>query len=448
MEALLVLAVLIALLISRVPIAFALLGAGALGLFITEGFSSGVAVIGSVAFEGVAKYALIVVPMFIAMGIFAKESGLAERLYLSLSRGLKKVPGGLAIATILTCAGFGAVSGSSVATAASIGGMSVDEMHRRGYSTQLAGGSVASAATLAILIPPSIVLVLYATTTGESITQMLFAGIIPGIISTVALVAIVFWIAWRRPEFVGRASRAAEKLVNPEMKSADDEGRPGRDWGVWIRISLIFVIIMGGIYQGFFTVTEASAVGACVAFMILIIDRGRQGGKPLLGAIARSLAETVRITSMIFILLVGSGVLSYLVVRSGLPRDFTRWVADLGIEPLVAIFLILLVLIPLGMFIDGISMLLITAPIIYPVAMGFGFDGIWLGILIIKFIELGMITPPVGLNLFVVSAASNELSVQAVIRGIVPFFVADGAVILLLFAFPILTTWLPSLVSI
>ncbi len=458
------------LILLRVPIAFALLGAGAVGLLMQEGPQVAMSVISNQPYGSVASFTLIVVPLFIAVGVFAKQAGVAQATYGYLSKTLRRFPGGLGVATIAACAAFGAVSGSSTATAATIGKISIDEMIRDGYPPKFAGAIVASGGTLGILIPPSIALVLYGIITGESISELLLAGIIPGILSAVALaVAVVIRMLWvkkfskkekervlataavrvataeaERDSTVFAAQAAEITETSPEISSALPDMKVS-NWGAVGIVVVLFAVIMGGMYSGVFTATEAAGVGAAIAFAFMLIisltkDRANTGKRVL-----STLKETVSISGMIFAIFIGAGMFNYLLVSGRIPHDMAREITSWDVAPEVVVLLFLLILLPLGMLLDGNAMLLIIAPIAYPIVTGLGFDGVWFAILFVKMIEIGLLTPPVGLNAFVVAGVTKKVSAGQVFKGVWPFLLVDLILVGILFLFPEIVTFLPSI---
>ncbi len=452
-----VLFLLILLLVSRVPIAFTLIACGAVGITLLDGQRVATATLARTPLQATANYTLIVIPMFIAMSVFAKHAGLAERGFDLLSRRLGAIPGGLAIATVFACALFGAVSGSSVATVAAVGKVSVREMLRHGYDKGLATGVVGAAATLGVLIPPSIVLVLYGTITGEPIGTLLIAGIIPGILSAILYVGMIMVRVRFQPALAGRHEgrpepRNAVRTRPNRVGTADgtnvkvpaiDKGRSG-DLGVLGRVGVLFGIVVGGIYLGLATATEAAALGAFAAVLVFVMDH-RRGIESIRRRFESAIEETVNLVAMIFALVVGAILFSTFIVRARIPQSFADWAVGLGLAPLLTVALLLLLLLPLGMVLDGLSMLLITMPVLHPVAISLGFDGVWFGILAVKMIELGLITPPIGINVYVVASTADEVAVEDAFRGLAPFYIVDVLTIGALFMFPGLVMWLPSL---
>lgn len=445
------LALLLFLLLSGVPVAFSLASTGIVGLVLISGGDIVGNVIAGTSYTAVGKSNLVVVPMFILMGMLTLNSGIAEQLFALAAKVMKKLPGGLAVATIFASAGFGAVSGSSLASVGTIGKLAISEMVRHGYNRSFAAASVAVSGSLAVLIPPSIILVLYGAVTGESVGNLLLAGIIPGILSAIMLAGFSMYRAWRKPALVDgtdmrlRQEQALAKGQKYEVDEAPEvKISPASVTGALLAIGLIFLVVMGGIYSGVFTPSESAAVGAVVALLLLV---GQYIKKPRLmfKNLGKAFTETVSLNAMIFMILVGAGIFSYFLVVAGVPTALSELVVGLPVPPELTVIFLLLILIPGGMFLDSISLLVITVPLVYQPIMDLGFDGIWLGILIVKLIELGMITPPIGMNVFVTAGTTKGLGVHEVFKGVIPFYIADVAIIAVLFAFPSIITWLPNL---
>lgn len=428
--------VLVVMILSEVPVSFSLLTAGSLGLILLNDRDYTYNTLANDPYSTTASFTLMLIPMFVVMGMLVVQAGIASDVYGFAARVLGRFPAGLGYATVAACAGFAAVTGSSAATVATVGRISINEMRKHGYSAAFASGIVAASGTLGILIPPSVVLVIYGVLTGESIGELLLAGFIPGVISAF-LYALVVW--WRARTEVG------PQFVADDL---DDVILPARSTNLTqlssaFKVVVLFFIVVGGIYTGAFTATESGAVAAAVALLMLIWTGVRRGGLDVFRLLRQAFEETTEVTSMVFFLLIGGGIFSFFMVSGGYARDFSEWITELGVNRYMILILFLLALIPLGMLLDGLSMLLITVPLIYPVVIELGFNGLWLGILMVKMIELSLITPPVGINVYVVVGAAPGLKIEDAFRGIWPFGLMDLATIALLFSFPALTTWLP-----
>jgi len=487
--ALIAVVILLVLLAIRTPVALGLIIAGVVGLLLTDGFALAEVTLTRRSLEATGRYVLVVIPFFLAMGVLVKESGVAEDLFRFGQRMFRRVPGGLAVATIFACAAFGAVSGSSVATVASIGRVAIQEMRKLGYRISVAAGAVSVSGTLSVMIPPSIALVLYGIVTGESIGELLIATIVPGVITAAAYILVVIVRALLRPAafrpapvaaaagsgttpvpVAGGATPAAGEVAtsSPSGSGATAAPSPGASrtgtatagsrpattsgtaplpafrYRSLVETVILVVIVMGGIYTGLATVVEAASLGAVVALCMLLLRRPEASTR--LRKLRNALLETTQLNAMIFLLLVGSGIFSYMLVSAGIPRETSRFVGSLDVPPVVLVIALLAIFIPLGMFLDPIAMLVIAVPLTYPIAVTeLGFDGIWYGILVVKMAELALITPPLGLNVFVIAGVAEGVTVEEAFAGSMWYVPVDFAVIALLFAFPGIVTWLPSL---
>lgn len=438
---LVVVGLLIALIAAEVPVSFALLSSGTIGLILLRDAGYSFNTLANQPFATTASFSLILIPMFVIMGMFVVEAGIAQDVYGFASRVFGRFPGGLGIATVAACAGFAAVTGSSAATVATIGRISINEMRKHGYSAAFASGIVGASGTLGILIPPSLILVIYGTLTGESIGLLLIAGIIPGLLSAVFYTSVV---AWQARTQVGPQFELREEI---DREASEAVASASAGWSAVAKVGVLFLVVVGGIYSGIFTATESGAVAAFVAFLMLVWTGLRNRELRVRELLSAAFRETTSVTSMIFMLLVGGSIFTFFMVTGGYARDFAEWITALPVNRYLIVILFLLAMIPLGMILDGLSILLITIPLAYPVVTALGFDGIWFGILVVKMIELGLITPPVGINVYVVAGAAPGLTVEDAFRGMLPFGMMDVVTIVVLFAFPALTTWLPSLAA-
>ncbi|GAA0607103.1 TRAP transporter large permease [Paenochrobactrum glaciei] len=408
------------------PVFAALALSGALGIIMIEDLPFLLNRLKSFSFTQSASYTLTVIPLFILMGAFAHHAQVGKRLFSVANKWVGHLPGGLAMAGILTSAGFAATSGSSVATAATVGAVAIPEMKKAGYDPRLATGSVAAGGVLGVLIPPSVLLIFYAALTEVSAGKMLIAGFVPGILTTV-----VFMIG---VSIIGRTGMNQAARI------------PATPWGERIRgtteawqVLVLFIVVLGGIYLGIVTPTEAGAIGAVAAFLMLLAHRP----KNLRGELIESFRSTSATTVMILFTMIGAGIFSYFLTLIQLPHAIASFVVASDISPYAVIALLLLVYIPLGMFLDAFSMMVITLPIMFPTVVQLGFDPIWFGILSVKMCEIGLITPPVGLNCFVIAGIDRETSLADVFKGSFWFVLMELFTIILLFCFPIIVTWLP-----
>lgn len=440
-----VLVLFFALLSIRLHVGLALMVSALAGVLILRGTGAAVSTVSNQPFSTAADYSLTIIPLFIVMGVFAVRAGLAKAAFDLATSAFRRLPGGPALASLAGSGMFAAVTGSSVATVATMARVSTDAIVRAGYTIRLAAGVVCAGGTLGVLIPPSIVLVLYGVVTEESIGQLLIAGIGPGVL-TIAVYALTIFalVAWQRR----RTPDRAEALVGAGSGSAapdvaDEPGETiGRDITGFGYLVVIFAVSVGTIYLGIATPTEAASFGAFTALIILLL---RSRPSAWLRTIEESLREAVGLTAMTFLLMVGAGVFTYVLALSGASTSLVNAVTAAELPPYVVLVACLAILLPLGMFLDGISMILIAAPLLHPILTGYGFDGIWIGVLIVKVAEMALITPPVGMNAFVYSGAVREAGLDRVFRGLVPFVVADLVVVALLIAFPGIVSFLPSM---
>ncbi|WP_304111756.1 TRAP transporter large permease [Mycolicibacterium bacteremicum] len=440
-----VLALFFALLAIRLHVGLALMLSALAGVLILRGTGAAVSTVANQPFSTAAEYSLTIIPLFIVMGVFAVRAGLAQAAFDLATSAFRQLPGGPALASLAGSGMFAAVTGSSVATVATMARVSTDAIVRAGYNIKLAAGVVCAGGTLGVLIPPSIVLVLYGVVTEESIGQLLIAGIGPGLLTiAVYAVTIVALVAWQRRRAAGRAEAlvtTGSGSATGDVTNAPEDPR-SRDITGFLYLVVIFAVSVGTIYLGVATPTEAASFGAFAALIILLL---RSRPSAWLRNIEESLREAVGLTAMTFLLMVGAGVFTYVLALSGASTSLVNAVTSADLPPYVVLVACLAVLLPLGMFLDGISMILIAAPLLHPILTGYGFDGIWIGVLIVKVAEMALITPPVGMNAFVYSGAVREAGLGRVFRGIVPFVVADLIVVALLIAFPAVVTFLPSM---
>lgn len=380
-------------------------------------------------YANTASYLLVVIPLFIIMGHFAFRAGLSRDTYNIGKTWLSRFPAGIGMATIVGCAGFAACTGSSVATAATMGTIAIPEMLKLGYDRKIACGIVAAGGTLGILIPPSVILVFYGSITDTSVGALLVAGFIPGIISIVIYLLGLLFLGWVYP------------TLTPDPHSVPWRERLNALKGAW-GLGLLFLVVIGGLYMGVFTPTEAASTGAFFALIMVLIRRKRAG--KLSTALSVSFVNTLRTTCMVFLVLIGAGLYSFFLTLAQVPQTLSAWVAVLPIPPIGIIGLFLILLIPLGMFLDSFSVLVISLPIIFPVVVNqLGYDAIWFGILCTKMCEFGLITPPVGLNVYVLASVRPDVPLMDIFKGCLWFLLFDAVTITILWLFPILSTWLP-----
>ena len=418
---------LIVLLFSGQSIGMTMAIVGFLGMAYITGLEPSFASIGSSPYSTVSTYSFSVVPLFILMGAFCFFSGLSSDLYYAVYRWIGHFPGGLAMATIGACAGFAAICGSSVATVATLGTVAYPEMKKYKYDSSLATGCIAAGGGLGVLIPPSIILAIYGIITEQSIGKLFLAGFIPGIIEAIFLIATVYIICKRNPILGPRGEVSTYKERFASLKST---------WGVLA----LFLLVIGGLYAGIFTPTEAAAVGAVGALLFTLMRR-----KLTWKNFTASLLDTGNTTSMCFLILVGATVLGYFLAVTRVPYELSMLIISLSVSRYVVFGVIFLIYFLLGMVMSSIAMIILTVPIFYPIMMALGFDPIWFGIIVVKVTEIAMITPPVGMNVFVMKGIAKEVPMYTIFRGIVPFLIAEIANVGLLLLFPQITTILPNM---
>ncbi len=410
------------------PIAFALMLVGCAGVGYLASLEAALPMTARTVWEVAAFYPYTVIPLFIVMGGFAGSSGMTQELYQSFDKWFRKLPGGLAIATIGACAGFAAVSGSSVATAATMGTVALPEMRRFHYHPRLATGSIAAGGTLGFLIPPSIGFIVYGMLTEQSIGRLLIAGMLPGLLLAGAYMLIVVLMV----------------KINPVLAPAIPESVSWREKvaslaGIWEPLA-VFLLVMGGIYLGFFTPTEAGAIGATALLLVALLKK-----KLTATNLIESLQEAVRISVMVLFLVAGANVFSYFLALSTIPMKVAGWAAGLEVSPYLIHTIIILIYLFLGCFLDAISMMVLTMPVIFPVVLALGFDPIWFGVIAVLMMEAGLITPPMGLNIFTVAGVAKNIPVETIFRGVAPFLLAIFAIVVLITAFPGIALFLPQM---
>ncbi len=428
-EALVGLAALLALAFLRVPIAFAMLMTGFAGMAWVGSMRGALANVGQTAFDAAISYELSVVPLFVLMGNFVARAKLAEELYDASNAFLGHRKGGLAMATVVACGGFSAICGSSLATAATMAKVAMPSMRRYGYDDGLASGSIAAGGTLGILIPPSVVLVIYGILTQTSIGKLFAAGVVPGVVAVLFYLAAVRYTTWRRPE----AGPAGERMDGAARIAA-----LRRVWGVL----MLFALVMGGIYGGVFSPTEAAGIGAAGAFFFAI-----QRKALTLRSLFDILLESATTTAMLFTVLIGALVFANFINLTDFPPALLELAGQFRETPWVVILAILAIYVALGTVFESMSMVLLTVPIFFPLVMELGYDPVWFGIIVVVVTEISLITPPVGLNVFVLRGVLPDVRTGTIFRGVTPFWVADLFRLAILVGLPWLTLWLPAYVK-
>jgi tripartite ATP-independent transporter DctM subunit len=429
-EGLLGLAAMLALAFLRLPIAFAMGVVGIVGYAYMRdwNFTIAFAVAQTKIYETGRNYTLSVVPLFILMGNFVTRAGMSQELFRAANAFIGHLKGGLAMATILACAGFGAICGSSIATAATFAKVAYPSMRRFGYKDTLATGAIASGGTLGILIPPSTILVLYGVFTETNIGLLFAAGVIPGILAATLLCLAVRWVVWRDPAAGPPGERSSWRERAVSLK------------GVWA-VVVLFVFVIGGIYGGLFTATEGAGMGAFGA-MAFALWRRALNWQTLYAA----LVESGRTTAMLFMILIGALMFADFINITTMPGDLKDFVSSFKIHPIMVVFAICAIYVILGTAMEELSMVLLTLPVFFPLVVSLGFDPIWFGILVVTVVEIGLISPPVGMNLFVLKTLLPQVPTGTVFRGVLPFMLADVIRLAILISFPIISLWLPNLV--
>jgi tripartite ATP-independent transporter DctM subunit len=420
------LAAIFVLILLGMRIAFATALVGFVGLWIMKNMVVAGKVVGFLPHGIVAHYSLSVIPLFIIMGYYAFYAGMTDDIFFTARQWIGHLPGGLAIATVFGCAGFAACTGASTASAAIMGRVAIPEMQKYGYHPRLAAGVVAASGTLASLIPPSVILVVYGIITEQSIGALLVGGFIPGVVSAAIYAGMIYTRVKLFPELGEVQPRASWKARFVSLR---------RTWGVLL---LIFLVI-GGIYSGVFTPTEAGGAAAFSAFLMALFMH-----KLTMERLKESLLETGRTTIMIFAIIVGVLIFVRFLALTGLPTRFAEFILALPVPRLLILILILCVYIFLGMFLDAIGMLMLTLPIVFPAVVALGYDPIWFGIIAVKMCEICLITPPVGLNCYIVRSVAPNISLEEIFRGVIPFVAMDILTVGVFIVFPQIITFLPS----
>ncbi|KZL13437.1 TRAP transporter large permease [Pseudovibrio sp. Ad26] len=440
------LAILVFLIVIRIPIAYAMILVGGVGIALINGPMLLLSQLKTLAYGQFAIYDLSVIPLFILMGALASKTGLSQSLFRAANAWLGWMKGGTAMAAIASCAGFGAVCGSSLATASTMGKVALPELKHYNYSGALATGTLAAGGVLGILIPPSVVLIIYAVIVEANIVTMFVAAFIPGILAVLLFLAVIALYVFVSPSS-GPAGGAGTR---EEFLAAS--------LGV-LPVLTVFGLVIGGIYFGFYNPTPAAAVGVFLVMLFGLLQRNLG-----LGDMIEALKETAATSGMIYLILLGAELLKIFMSRIGLPQETAAWIAGSGLEPMTVMLLILLALIALGCLMDSMSMMLLVIPFFWPVLMELnggmyqGADGagygmstedlkIWFGILALIVVELGLITPPVGMNVFVISALAKDTPMIQTFKGVAPFFGAELVRVAILVSFPALTLWLPRVLS-
>jgi len=413
----------------RVPLAIAMSIAGIVGLGLMRGWPAAYASTSQVIFETGFHYVLSVIPLFVLMGNFVARAGMARELFTAANAFVGHRRGGLAMASIIASGGFGSICGSSIATAATMSRVAYPQMMAHGYKATLATGAIASGGTLGILIPPSTILVIYGIITETDIGKLFIAGILPGIVAITCLCLAVVFVTWRDPA----AGPPAERFTWAQRLAAVR--------GIW-GVALLFALVIGGIYGGVFTATEGAGVGAAGAFLFALL-RGTLTPRVLMDI----LLESTRTTAMLFTILIGAMIFTSFINFTTMPGDLKDFILQFSPNPIMVVVMMMGIYLLLGMVMEELAIVLLTIPVFFPVIMGLGYDPIWFGILIVTVVEIGMISPPVGLNLFVLNSLLPDVKLSTLYRGVWPFVVADVVRLGILIAVPGIALILPRLMG-
>jgi len=427
--ALIGLGALLLMLASRMYIGFAMILVGFLGMSYISGLKAGLHLLATVPYATAAEYSLCVIPFFVLMGHLCAVAGISQDLYYTAYKWIGHLKGGLAMATIGGCAGFAAVSGDSMGTAAVMGAAAIPEMKRYKYGDQLATGCVAAGGTLGILIPPSMGFIIYAIITEQSIRHLFIAGILPGLLLASLFMLVIYIQAQIKPQIAP---------PGPKANLKEKVAALSRTWAM----IAIFVLVIGGIYWGIFTPTEAGAIGACGALVIALFKRRLNWQK-----LNYALLETGRTVAMLFLLLIGAMILGYFLAASEVPHQISRFICGLPLPRYILLMAILLIYVFLGCVMNVLPAVIVTLPIFFPTILKLGFDPIWFGVILVIVMEMGLITPPVGMNVFVIKGVAKNVPVGVIFRGILPFVLAMITCIVILTAFPKIALVLPSIMA-
>ncbi len=417
--------VLFVLMLLRVPIGISMGIVGVGGFALVNNFSSAMGLLAGSPFSTVTDFNFSIIPMFILMGAFASAAGMSADLFRAAQAWLGHLRGGLAMSTIAACGGFAAINGSSVATAATMTRVALPELRQAGYSPGLATGVIAAGGTLGIMIPPSVIFVLYGIMTQTDIGKLFVSGIVPGVLGVLMYIATVQILGWRNP---GRMPRGERKSWSQRFTAIKN---------VWETL-MLFLFVIGGMYAGWFTVTEAASMGAMGALIIGLVQR-RLDAK----AIMHCLVESLRTTAAIFMIVIGAYLFGYFLTITQTTQKLIAMLVGLPIGAYGVLAIILVMYFILGAIMDELAMILLTVPIVFPVMMTLGFDPVWFGVIIVMAVTLGLICPPVGMNVFVINSIARDVSLGTIYRGVMPFIVSDIVRLTILCAFPALALYLP-----
>lgn len=419
---------LVVLIFTRMPVGFSMAIIGFVGFAVVVSFDAALRLVVTDIFSTFSSYNLTVIPLFVLMGQLAYHSGISTRLFDVAYRFIGRLPGGLAIATIGACAAFSAICGSTNATAATMAAATLPEMKRYNYHPELATGVVAAGGSLGILIPPSVVFIVYGILTEQSIGKLFLAGIVPGIVLTIFfIIAVVIWVKIH-PELGPRGAAFSFKEKIKSLAGLSE-------------VIVLFSLVMGGLFAGLFTPTEAGAIGAFGTLVLSVIRK-----KLSWDGFIKALNDTTRITCMIMVIVAGATIFGHFLAVTRIPFDIAQWIAGFQLPGWVIMIMIILVYLIGGCFIDALAMIMLTIPIFYPVILHFGYNPIWFGVIIVLITQIGVITPPVGVNVYVVGGVARDVPLHVIFKGVVPMLIALIVLTLLLVPFPQIALFLPSLI--
>ena len=421
--------VLVLIFLTRIPIAFAMAIVGFVGFGLLVTFKAGMELIAIDVIDSFASYSFSVIPLFILMGNIAYNAGISRRLYYAAYTWLGHLRGGLAMATIGGCAAFAAVCGSLTATVATMGTVALPEMRSYKYDKGLATGCIAAGGTLGVLIPPSVIFILYGIQTEQSIGRLFVAGVFPGIMLAGFFIATIYLLCRRNPSLgpAGPTTSLKEKLAS---------------FSGTIEMLALFILVIGGLFVGLFTPTEAGAVGAFGAIIIGLVRRQLQWQ-----GIVSAIKETLKTTCMVFLLLLGVTVFGHFLTVTQIPTALADWMGDLPVPPVIVMIGMLAIYLLGGCFMGGLAFMILTVPIFYPIVLALGFDPIWFGVLMVIMVEIGSITPPVGISVYIITGIAKDVPLEAAFKGIFPFLIAFAICVAILIAFPQIALFLPGLMG-
>jgi C4-dicarboxylate transporter DctM subunit len=420
--------ILVILLFSGLPIGVGMSLVGFLGFAALVGIGPALGILKTVPYTTFANHSLSVIPLFVLMGSFALVAGMSEDLFRAVYKWLGYFRGGVAQATVVACACFAAISGSSLATAATLGAVALPEMKKYKYDTGLATGAVAAGGSIGILIPPSVILIIYGIITEQSVGKLFLAGFIPGIMEMMFYLFTIWYLTFRNPD---RGPKGPKTSLGEKIRAL------GPTW----EVVALFVLVIGGIYAGIFTPTEAAGVGAFGTFFFALVRKRLNWC-----VFKNSLVNTIRTTGMLFLIILGAMIFGYFLSVSQLPFNLASMVGELPVNRYIILACILIITLALGCIMDAMAIVLLTIPVFYPLILDLGFNPIWFGILVVRVTEMGLITPPVGMNVFVIKGIS-AVPIGTIFRGIIPFLMADTLQVVCLIMFPQIALFLPNLMS-